>query len=253
MYPDTSGREGQSRRRLGWALQALGIVGNSCLSSRLSQGRPSNPEHKIMRRTTSLAAAALLFVAVAPFAARAQTPSLGPIDGRDLPPVAIDRVSVGSTAPDFTLAVYRGSTFTLSSLRGSKNVVLVFYRGWWCPYCMTQLTEMRGLLDSELETDTELVVVSIDGDEENGRTFARIARDDGREPDYMFLSDPQSEVIGRYGVLNPDGGRRGAIPHPAVFVIDKQGVVRWRDVQTDYTIRPTNEAIRTAVRALRGR
>lgn len=82
--------------------------------------------------------------------------------------------------------------------------------------------------------------------------FARIAREDGREPDYTFLSDPQSQVIGRYGVLNPNGGRRGAIPHPSTFVIDKEGVVRWRDVETDYTIRPSNEAIRAALRAIRG-
>jgi hypothetical protein len=34
-------------------------------------------------------------------------------------------------------------------------------------------------------------------------------------------------------------------------VIDKEGVVRWRDIQTAYTIRPSNEAIRTAVRAIR--
>ncbi|MGE0161478.1 MAG: peroxiredoxin family protein [Gemmatimonadales bacterium] len=204
-------------------------------------------------RKPILAAALLCMAALLPNHAAAQSTALGPVDGLNLSPVDVERVAVGSTAPDFTLAVYRGDTFTLSSLRGSKNVVLVFYRGWWCPYCMTQLTEMRNLLDADLATDTELVVVSIDGDEENGRTFARIARDDGREPDYMFLSDPESKVIGRYGVLNPDGGRRGAIPHPAVFVIDKQGIVRWRDVQIDYTIRPSNEAIRTALRAVRGR
>jgi peroxiredoxin len=125
-------------------------------------------------------------------------------------------------------------------------------RGWCCPYCKTQLTELRNLLDAELSADTELIVVSIDGDEENGRTFQRITRDDGREPDYTFLSDPESSVIGRYGVLNPDGGRRGAIPHPAAYVIDREGVVRWLDVQTDYTIRPSNEDVREALRAIRG-
>jgi len=204
-----------------------------------------------MRMHSLFAAAGLALTTLAPSTASAQV-ALGTVDGTDLPPIAIDRVTVGSVAPDFTLAVYRGDAFSLSSLRREKNVVLVFYRGWWCPYCITQLTAMRDLLDEELRADTELVVVSIDGDEENGRTFARIARDDGREPDYTFLSDPESAVIGRYGVLNPDGGRRGAIPHPAVFVIDKEGVVRWRDIQTDYTIRPSNEAIRTAVRALPG-
>ena len=112
--------------------------------------------------------------------------------------------------------------------------------------------ELRDLLDEELRSDTELVVVSIDGDDENGRMFQRIARDDGREPDFTFLSDPQSLVIARYGIRNPDGGRRGPIPHPAVFIVDKQGIVRWRDVQTDYTIRPSNEAVRAALRAVRG-
>lgn len=97
------------------------------------------------------------------------------------------------------------------------------------------------------------MVISIDGDEENTRMFQRIAREDGREPDYTFLSDRASSVIGRYGVLNPNGGQRGAIPHPATYVIDRQGVVRWRDVQTDYTIRPSNEAVRAALRELRGR
>jgi hypothetical protein len=58
-------------------------------------------------------------VAAAPFAAAAQTTALGPTDGGDLPRVAIDRVTVGSTAPDF--------------------------------YCMIQLTEMRGFLDEELK------------------------------------------------------------------------------------------------------
>ncbi len=198
-------------------------------------------------------ALAAVTTAAFPLAASAQEPALGPVDGFDLSPEDISRVRVGTVAPDFTLAQYRGDTFTLSDLRGSRYVVLVFYRGWWCPYCMTQLTELRNLLDDDLKTEVELVVVSIDGDEENGRAFQRIARDDGVEPDYTFLSDPESTVIGRYGILNPDGGRRGAIPHPAAYVIDLGGVVRWMDVQTDYTIRPSNEAVRDGLRAAMAR
>ena len=54
----------------------------------------------------------------------------GPKDGRDLSPSDLDRVQVGQTAPDFTLAGPDGEALTLSALRG-KNVVLVFYRGHW--------------------------------------------------------------------------------------------------------------------------
>ena len=57
--------------------------------------------------------------------------TLGPVDGLDLPPTDLDRVSVGTLAPDFTLRTITGETFSLSALRGAKNVVLVFYRGHW--------------------------------------------------------------------------------------------------------------------------
>jgi cytochrome oxidase Cu insertion factor (SCO1/SenC/PrrC family) len=54
----------------------------------------------------------------------------GPKDGADLPPADLDRVQAGQSAPDFTLPNSAGGSFTLSALRG-KNVVLVFYRGYW--------------------------------------------------------------------------------------------------------------------------
>jgi hypothetical protein len=57
--------------------------------------------------------------------------TLGPTDGQDLPPTEIERVAVGSLAPDFSLETVRGDTLTLSAFQGEKNVVLVFYRGHW--------------------------------------------------------------------------------------------------------------------------
>jgi len=76
-----------------------------------------------------------------------------------------------------------------------------------------------------------------------GRIFA-----DGRTPEhFVFLSDPGHRVIDRYGLLNPDG--RGW-PHPATFVIDRRGIVRWRFVEVDFRIRATNEQILAALAAL---
>lgn len=60
-----------------------------------------------------------------------QDKRLGPADGQNLPPVEVERVSIGTAAPDFTLESKDGAPVTLSSLRGKKNVVLVFYRGYW--------------------------------------------------------------------------------------------------------------------------
>ncbi len=57
--------------------------------------------------------------------------ALGPKDGDGLPPTDLERVTVGHSAPDFTLASKDGASVTLSSFRGRRNVVLVFYRGHW--------------------------------------------------------------------------------------------------------------------------
>ena len=62
---------------------------------------------------------------------QAETLTLGPRDGQDLPPTDLDRVAVGTFAPDFSLRTLAGDTITLSAYRGAKNVVLVFYRGHW--------------------------------------------------------------------------------------------------------------------------
>jgi hypothetical protein len=56
---------------------------------------------------------------------------LGPKDGAGLPPTDLERIVVGSPAPDFTLESKDGGPVTLSSFRDRKNVVLVFYRGHW--------------------------------------------------------------------------------------------------------------------------
>ena len=59
------------------------------------------------------------------------TPTLGPKEGPTGPPTDLERVRVGDVAPDFTLESLDGRFVTLSSYRGTKNIVLVFYRGHW--------------------------------------------------------------------------------------------------------------------------
>ena len=56
---------------------------------------------------------------------------MGPVDGLDLPGMDLDRVQVDAAAPDFSLVSVAGPPVTLSSFRGKRNVVLVFYRGHW--------------------------------------------------------------------------------------------------------------------------
>ena len=60
----------------------------------------------------------------------------------------------------------------------------------------------------------------------------------------LFIS---SKVIDRYGIFNPDGK---GWPHPATYVIDKQGVVRWKYIEADYRKRPGNKQILQALKKI---
>ena len=78
----------------------------------------------------------------------------------------------------------------------------------------------------------------------------RVAESDGRALDFPLLSDPDHAVIARYGLLNQQDAQARPIPHPTVFVIDQAGVVRWKFIEINYKVRPTNDDILAALAAL---
>jgi peroxiredoxin len=61
------------------------------------------------------------------------------------------------------------------------------------------------------------------------------------------LEDKNHQVIDRYGIYNPDGK---GWPHPATYIIDSGGIVRWKFVEVNYRKRPTNEQILQALRKI---
>jgi peroxiredoxin len=95
------------------------------------------------------------------------------------------------------------------------------------------------------------VALSSDDPEDLQRMVDRVAdENDGLVIDYTFLSDPDAGVIRRYGLFNQDDPRGRAIPHPTTYVIDRDGVVRWKMTEVNYKIRPENEDILAALEAL---
>ncbi|MBI4503604.1 MAG: redoxin domain-containing protein [Gemmatimonadetes bacterium] len=104
-------------------------------------------------------------------------------------------------------------------------------------------------MSDEQKRNTELLVVSIDPKPDLQKMADKISREDGRKPDFPFLSDPGHRVIDRYGLLNLDDPR--GIPHPTTYVIDRRGIVRWKFTEVNYKVRPTNEMILHALEGLR--
>jgi len=104
-------------------------------------------------------------------------------------------------------------------------------------------------LSDEQKRDTELLAVSVDPKADLQKMVDRISKEDGKPPDFLFLSDPGHRVINRYGLLNPDDPR--GIPHPTTYVIDQRGVVRWKLTEVNYKVRPSNAMILEALGAIR--
>ena len=159
-------------------------------------------------------------------------------------------VSVGEQAPDFTLEDIQGTQVTLSATRGKVPTVLVFYRGYWCPFCAHQLSELRSLLKADEQV--RVLAVSVDDHEKTKQLIEKIAADGNGAVNYAMLSDPGHKVIDAYGLHDPayDGTKFDGIPHPTVYVIDKNGRIAWAKVETDYKVRPSNADIRAALDAL---
>lgn len=83
-----------------------------------------------MKRLSAYLAIVFFVVGTSLLFAQKESP-LGPKDGAGLPPTDLERIQVGSVAPDFTLESKEDRLITLSEYRGKKDVVLVFYRGHW--------------------------------------------------------------------------------------------------------------------------
>ena len=69
---------------------------------------------------------------------------------------------------------------------------------------------------------------------------------------FPILSDPGHRVIDGYGIRDPDynGQKFEGIPHPSVYIVDKNGRVAWAKVESDYKERPTDDDIRSALKTL---
>lgn len=102
-------------------------------------------------------------------------------------------------------------------------------------------------MTKEEKNKVQILAVSIDSHEDSKKFAQKLKERFAGDIDFPLLEDRNHKVIDRYGILNPDGK---GWPHPATYVIDKQGLVRWKFVEVDYTKRSTNEQILRELRKI---
>ncbi len=143
-------------------------------------------------------------------------------------------LEIGSAAPDFELPASGGETVRLSSFRGRKHVLLVFYPLDWSPVCSNQLPTVQADKSRFDELDTEVLGISVD----SRWSHDAFARSLGLQ--FPLLADIHRTVLRQYGMLR----ERDNISERALVVVDKKGIVRYVNVFEISKVPSHDEAIR---------
>jgi len=151
-----------------------------------------------------------------------QTGILKPVD-------SVLKVKVGDQAPDFSLRSVSGGIISLKDYLGKKNVVLSFVPAAWTPVCSDQWPGYNIVKDLFDQNDAVLLGISVD----NIPTLYSWTNQMGKLW-FPVLSDfyPHGETASRFGILRSDGTSERAL-----FIIDKQGIIRYIYLQ-DINKRP---------------
>lgn len=137
-------------------------------------------------------------------------------------------IAVGTPAPAFTLKTMTGDGLkdvSLADMLGSKTIVLLFFPGAFTGVCTDELCDMTSSLSSYTDLDAVVYGISIDS------PFAQDGWAKAKGIEVTLLSDYARKVIKDYGVELPDFAGLGASSaQRAVFIIDKDGIVRYVQV-----------------------
>lgn len=170
-------------------------------------------------------------------------------------------LKAGDRAPDFVLPDPEGKPVSSTELLAKGPLVLSFYRGLWCPYCNMELQALQEALPAMRELGARLVAISPQLQANSRKAVRQNALE------FPILSDSHNEVAAAFGLrftlpdylvqlyqslkndlpaFNGDPG--WTLPMPARYVIGRDGVIVYAEVNPDYTRRPDPSDMLPAIR-----
>jgi len=171
-------------------------------------------------------------------------------------------LKVGDKAPAIHQNDINGTLFDLTAAEGSGPVVLVFYRGGWCPFCNQQLHDLQiTAVPFAKKHHAQIVAISVDKATEEAKTQAK------HDLTITILSDTKAELLGAYNVQNhispeqyeiyktkyhldleeSSGEKHHIIAIPAVFVMDSLGTIIYAHADSNYKVRAPISEIKAAI------
>ena len=156
-------------------------------------------------------------------------------------------LAIGDTVKQFTAKTHNGHLLDLKQTTDSNDVVVIFYRGYWCPFCQRHISTLQDSLEHILDSNARVVLIS----PENYRAVNTTLKQTKTTID--IISDT-THSIGEIFKVNKNstptykpnyGTQRGGIskqsfspyanlPIPACYIITKNNVVKWRYFNKDY-------------------
>lgn len=172
----------------------------------------------------------------------------------------------GMSAPAFTARDTKGEAFRFDAEALDKPVVLVFYRGGWCPFCNAQLGQLRAA-EAELRAmGFDLLFVSVDRPE---KLYTSL-KEENADIEYTLLSDSSTEIAQAYGIAyhvdeeyrlwllgmdmdieDASGQTHHILPVPSIFLIDTRGIIQFQYSNPNYKVRLHPDVLLAAARVLR--
>ncbi len=165
-------------------------------------------------------------------------------------------LQVNDKAPEFTAKDQNGKVISLEGALKNGKVVLIFYRGQWCPYCNNQLKSVEDSLSFITAKGASVLAITPEQPAMVGKTIEKT------KATYSILSDDHLKIMKAYDVaysldaatvekykgygidFSSANGNNGAnLPVPAVYIIDTNGNIAYRHFDTDYTKRASIQEI----------
>lgn len=180
-----------------------------------------------------------------------------------LSPAFAEPLKKGDAIPDVSAQTVDDKAVHLKTLVAGNPTVLIFYRGGWCPYCNKHLSGLVDIQEDLKAAGVQMVAISIDQPSKLKETPQY------EEFSYTLLSDADAEVAEAFGLAFtvPDalvakykteygidleaasGQTHHKLPHPAVYVVGRDGIIRFVYVNEDYKVRLEPGKVLAAARA----
>jgi len=171
-------------------------------------------------------------------------------------------LAVGTKAPAPTLTATDGTAVDLGAAFAEKTTVLIFYRGSWCPYCNRHLAALAELEPKLLALGCQIIAVSPDSAEGLKKMAGK------NHLAYRLLSDREMHASSAFGLafrLSPEtekayrgfgveltpvpGGEGFWLPVPAVFIVGRDGAIKFSHSDPDYKARLSSADLLAAAEA----